>query len=560
MKKRSHSFRKRLSSAFLLVSLVPLLLCSGLMLQLFRLRMTGSAENQALEHLDAAAESLDAMAKGFSACARTLRDDPILSSALFSGEAEDLLVNNQIFKATENVRSYAAVDFYDISGNWRYSSGNAPRRRLPTNWGILYSAAQQGTLVYRAGDASAGALFQAAQLLTDRFGAPVGYLVISVYRAHLESLLSGRIGQGNALLLFNRFWEPIYDSSGSESAGEDQLLRRAVSQNRDLRSLSESDIYHIRIHPATGFVIVLRQPQMFNRSTMRLLYSISALTGLACIFVCLLLSQGFSRQLFQPIGQLHGAFRQVGRNDLEVQIPIAREDELGDLARQFNDMVRDLKENQQQLVENQQALNEAQIRMLQAQLNPHFLCNTLDTMKWISKMGQVPQVAVMSTNLADILRFCITPDEFVPLYREAQILERYIEIQRIRLSDSFTFTLSIPEELETCLVPKMILQPLVENAVLHGTTGLEHGQIRVDARQEGQDLIITVSDNGSGLPPQMLGRYRDANIPRKGHLGLFNVDTILQKHYGERYGITLANRDPGTGAVITAILPIRQEV
>ena len=77
-------------------------------------------------------------------------------------------------------------------------------------------------------------------------------------------------------------------------------------------------------------------------------------------------------------------------------------------------MVVALRHNQQALLENQRALNRAQIRMLQAQLNPHFLCNTLDTMKWISKINQVPQVALMSTNLADILRFCITPDEFVP--------------------------------------------------------------------------------------------------------------------------------------------------
>ena len=101
MKKRFfHSFQKRLASAFLLVSLVPLLLCSGLMLQMFRLRMTGSAESAALEHLDVVISSLDEMAEVFSDCARTLKEDAVLSAALSSGDTEDLLVNNQIFKAT----------------------------------------------------------------------------------------------------------------------------------------------------------------------------------------------------------------------------------------------------------------------------------------------------------------------------------------------------------------------------------------------------------------------------------------------------------------------------
>ena len=560
MKKRFfHSFQKRLASAFLLVSLVPLLLCSGLMLQMFRLRMTGSAESAALEHLDVVISSLDEMAEVFSDCARTLKEDAVLSAALSSGDTEDLLVNNQIFKATETVRRYAAVDFYDIGGNWRYSSGNMPHRRLPTNWGILYAAARQGELVYQSCTDAGGALFQAAQLLTDRLGAPMGYLVISVDRSHLEGLLSGKIGQQNEFILLDRFWESVYYSQSPGVEEDAALLRAAVSEGRELSSLSDNFVYHVRSQSATGFVVVLRQQQMFTRSTMRLLYSISILTALVCILVSILLSHGFSLQLFRPIGRLHRAFHQVGQNDLEVQIPVTQDDELGDLARQFNTMVRNLKENQQQLVENQHALNEAQIRMLQAQLNPHFLCNTLDTMKWIGKMEQVPQVAVLSTNLADILRFCITPDEFVPLHREVQVLERYMEIQKIRLSDSFTFHLSIPEELEDCMVPKMILQPLVENAVLHGTTGLEHGEIRVEAARDGADLVITVSDNGSGLPETMLGRYRDRDIPKNGHLGLFNVDTILQKHYGDRFGIMLANRQHGTGAVITAVLPITQE-
>ena len=223
-------------------------------------------------------------------------------------------------------------------------------------------------------------------------------------------------------------------------------------------------------------------------------------------------------------------------------------------------MVAALKLNQAQLVENQRELNQAQIRMLQAQLNPHFLCNTLDTMKWISKINQVPQVAVMSTDLADILRFCISPDEFVPLRREGEILQRYMEIQRIRMSGAISFRLDLPEELADCLTPKMILQPLVENAVLHGVDGAEHGEIWVRARETGGKLQIQVLDNGRGLPTELLGPYarRDRELSR-GHLGLYNVDTILIKYYGEGFGLYLENRTDGPGAVVTATLPIRRE-
>ena len=196
--------------------------------------------------------------------------------------------------------------------------------------------------------------------------------------------------------------------------------------------------------------------------------------------------------------------------------------------------------------------------MLQAQLNPHFLCNTLDTMKWISKINQVPQVALMSTNLADILRFCISPDEFVPLEKELQILGRYVEIQRIRLSDSFTYEQTVPEALLSCMVPKMMLQPLAENAILHGLSGVPDGKLTVEARElEDETLEIRVCDNGAGLPEALLGPYRPPEKQTR-HLGLFNVDTILKKHYGECFGLRLDNRTDGTGACITARLPVRR--
>ena len=167
----------------------------------------------------------------------------------------------------------------------------------------------------------------------------------------------------------------------------------------------------------------------------------------------------------------------------------------------------------------------------------------------------------MSTDLADILRFCISPDEFAPLGRETMILARYIEIQRIRLSGSFTFTLSLPEALENCLVPKMILQPIVENAILHGIDGVEDGTVAVDIA-EGPDgmLHITVSDNGHGLPPRLIGPFRQTGPDRAGgRLGLYNVGTILLKYYGEGCGLILKSNAQGRGAVVTAVLPVRRE-
>ena len=211
--------------------------------------------------------------------------------------------------------------------------------------------------------------------------------------------------------------------------------------------------------------------------------------------------------------------------------------------------------------EAEKSRTEAELKNLRNQLNPHFLCNTLDTMKWISKINQVPQVALMSTDLADILRFCISPDEFVPLRREVEILRRYMEIQSIRLSGKCRLEVDMPPELEECRVPKMILQPLAENAILHGLDGVEDGVIWVRVRSQGtQTLTISVEDNGRGLPPELMGPYTGPpETSGRGHLGLYNVDTILKKHYGEAYGLRLGSRPGGPGAAVTASLPLWKE-
>ena len=287
----------------------------------------------------------------------------------------------------------------------------------------------------------------------------------------------------------------------------------------------------------------------------------AGLSLLLCLGLCVLASMRFSRQLFEPIRALNSAMREVEEGNLNVQLDNRRIDEMGQLSGRFNRMAQRLRQNLKDSLRQQRELNEAQIRMMQAQLNPHFLCNTLDTMKWISKIKQVPQVALMSTDLADILRFCISPDEFVPLRREVEILRRYMEIQSIRLSGKCRLEVDMPPELEECRVPKMILQPLAENAILHGLDGVEDGVIWVRVRSQGtQTLTISVEDNGRGLPPELMGPYTGPpETSGRGHLGLYNVDTILKKHYGEAYGLRLGSRPGGPGAAVTASLPLWKE-
>ena len=170
----------------------------------------------------------------------------------------------------------------------------------------------------------------------------------------------------------------------------------------------------------------------------------------------------------------------------------------------FNRMTAELKDRVDEAVEQQKALSAARLRLYQTQLNPHFLYNTLDTIKWSAKIHQLPDVAVMAENLAAILRRAVSSREFVTLEEELETIDSYMAIQKARLPEGFQYETEVPDSLRSAMVPKMLLQPLVENAVIHGVEQDGNGYICIIAAQDGEDLRISVFDDGRGMPPEVV--------------------------------------------------------
>lgn len=561
-----HSFRSRLLISFLAVSLIPLLICATLLVQITHLRMNQQTRENLQTEVQNVSLSLDRLAAGLADSASLLQDTPVIRQALLGSKSEDTSVNSALFTGTEQIRDYGVAALYDLSGNLRYSTRNSPSNQsLPTNWGVLYSAGQNaGEPVYMAcqdPSDSTQPLLQAAVVLKSPSGRSVGYLVLEIYQKDFQALFEGTYGTQSSLLLLNRYWHPIYTSQPSLLEDLVPPLRSQLFSGQSSTDSDKDYASSITVHPATGLYLVLRQPQLISQGTMRILYTVSIFSAIICIAAASIVCVKLSRQISSPIRDLQQAFSKLEEDDLNVQMDDSRQDELGQLVKGFNSMVSALKRNREDLVRNQRELNQTQIRMLQAQLNPHFLCNTLDTMKWISKINHVPQVAEISADLADILRFCISPEEFVPLARELAVLERYIDIQKIRLSDDFAYETSVQEGLYRCMIPKMILQPIVENAIIHGLQGVNNSVVKVEIAPAGTSHIrITVTDNGHGLPDDMIGKpYQKKRSPDGKHLGLYNVNLILTKHFGQDSALHLDVGPGGIGTAVTATLPVYME-
>ena len=568
-----NSFRKRLFGAFLLCSLIPLLLSLLIMFSAFRGSRKEQVDKEGRESLKLIRESIIEEGDSITLALQKLSDSVELKRALSEERKERAEVNRLLFSLTEGLRDTVRFDIYDKEGNLRYST--APYLEsysLPTNWGILQRATRADSPVYESaeGSDSRSPLFQiAVRIKGQREGGDKeisGYVLASLEEEAFRTLLSGKYGVQNGILLLSSYWRPVYSENILLPTELFSTLREEFLRGNPLEDPAGEFIYTVAPIEDMGLYLVLRQEKPISKNMdflMLLLLFLSILFGAALSFL-----MGFmmSKRLFTPIERLRSAMREVTLDHLDVRLRES-EDELGELAGRFNRMTEALAENrralllnQETLLKNQKELNEAQIRMLQAQLNPHFLGNTLDAMKWMGKIHQIPEVAEMATDLADILRFAISPKEFVSLEMEIEILKRYMEIQKIRGFSKIEFHLTVPESLQNALVPRMVLQPIVENAILHGI--LSEGEIELCAAEQDNELRILVKDNGKGIRKELIGPYSPPKEDLGHHLGLYNVDTILKKHYGERYGLTILDRkeEEGVcGTIVLAVLPLQRE-
>ena len=210
----------------------------------------------------------------------------------------------------------------------------------------------------------------------------------------------------------------------------------------------------------------------------------------------------------------------------------------------------------------QENLKKSELRALQAQINPHFLYNTLDAIVWLAEAGQSREVIHITRALSDFFRISLSQGkDWIPLSEEMKHLTGYLTIQKIRYRDILDYEIDIPEELGSCQVLKLLLQPLVENAIYHGVKHRRgRGLIRVTGYQEGGMLILRVQDNGAGMTAERLKQVRSGLCADSGEsagYGLFNVNKRIQLYYNLPQGIEIES-DEKTGTVVTLRVPVRE--
>lgn len=270
---------------------------------------------------------------------------------------------------------------------------------------------------------------------------------------------------------------------------------------------------------------------------------------LFCIVIGMTLSIVFSKQLGAPISRLTRRLELISRGNFEPDISIESDDEIGMIGKQINEMSTHISNLLETRVQNEKDKKDLEIKMLQAQINPHFLYNTLDSIKWIATIQQNSGIVQVVTSLSSLLKNMAKGfNEKVTLRQELDFLNHYITIEKIRYIELFDVDISVEDErLYDAKIIKLTLQPIVENAIFSGIEPSgRFGFIQIHAFVKDGLFTITVLDNGIGIAPEnieaLLTDTSRVSKSKMSGIGLPNVDRRMKLVYGEDYGITIESK------------------
>ncbi|MCM3443070.1 sensor histidine kinase [Metabacillus halosaccharovorans] len=272
---------------------------------------------------------------------------------------------------------------------------------------------------------------------------------------------------------------------------------------------------------------------------------------------------GFYYSIINPILDLTKKTKQVEEGDFSVVVRVTNQDEIGKLKYRFNKMVEQI----QYLINTKYRLEikqrESELTALQNQINPHFLYNTLDMIRWTARMENALETSRLIELLSKMFRISLSKGKlWIPLQQELLYVESYLELQKKRLGSKLTYSIDLDQHIKDVLVLKQILQPLVENSILHGFKGKkEVGMIEISSFAEENDVMIDIKDNGIGVNTQQMNTYllEESNHDNKG-FALSNVNDRLITLFGSEYGLTfLEPEQPGTWVRIRLPLLVEEK-
>lgn len=312
----------------------------------------------------------------------------------------------------------------------------------------------------------------------------------------------------------------------------------------------------------TGWTLVSMVPYKSVMAETMAISGVMILAVAITLIVTLLLLNRILTGVVKPLKKLEKYMVQVNPDNMDQRMEILTDDEIGHLSMKFNQMMDRIRNLKEQVIEEQEDKRKYELQALQAQINPHFLYNTLDSIIWMAETND-SNIVAMTEALAKLFRISLNKgNEEISLERELEHVKNYLIIQSMRYADKFTYEISAEPGVERCRTIKLILQPIVENCIYHGIKKKRGtGKITIRAYRREQNLIIEVSDDGCGMPEEICRKIlsdeiESENISGSG-IGVKNVNERIQLRFGKKYGLSYSSEE-GVGTTVTYVLPYNE--
>jgi len=569
-----NTFFTRLIAYFLLISLVPIIFLSFYyytsVSRTLRTNLTDQAEESISRTLDNYVECLEEYRHN----TYLLANNQIIQQALSSPDStENNLIYQEIYSIMRGKIYDASAHIVSPNGKIRYST-----HEFPSLYDFRYNSNDSSMLSILSTNRSSTLLLSERYVnnrndvimmnfvrsILDNENNLIGYAIIDLFAPTLNALCEENLFSDLVLIDTKTLkakslihTEVFGDYSSFPALQTLQALQKSTSSRKTETDTGSNFIVARGDIPGTDLELAGIVETSSYRIVLNNISITTSIIMIASILAAFLLSFITSKHISKPISGLVKAMKQVEDGKLDVQMKEnGNSEELLALQSGFNDMLSQIRELIELAKEEERQLREAERRALQAQINPHFLYNTLYTIKALAKLHGEDQILTISTKLGQLLRNAIdSSDDVIPLGDSINLVESYLVIQQIRFQDKLKATIRIDEAIKTIPAPKLIIQPFVENAITHGLEPkLDNWKLKIHAFKRNEYIHILIQDNGVGFDSNIT----KSDLHNKKHIGLENVRKRLDLFYSGKASLTVTSKS-NVGTVIKILLPISEE-
>lgn len=420
---------------------------------------------------------------------------------------------------------------------------------------------QNGRLYWYINDDFGKQMISVSRLVFDikNFAKPIAVISVDMDMSKVASVVSDiHLGKTGKVYLVDDKGKLIYSEDKSFLYRYTTKLYNS-SAGSDFVTINGNKIMVIyNTLPQNGWKLVGMVSMAELNEKAEMIRNFIYLTALLSLVIAALISLYFSYSISQPIIKLATEMKKVEKGNFNISVEENWGGEIGVLYSSFNYMIKRINELIHEVYLSKIKEKDAELKALQAQINPHFLYNTLDTVNWLAVKHNVPEISKIVNSLASILRYSINKgNDVTTVENELKHVESYITIQKIRFKDKFEVSFNIDKRVLHYKTIKLILQPLVENAIIHGIETYEgKGKILINGYLDGEKIVFEVINNGNPIDLDLVNKLLDSPADDKDSYGIQNVNERIKLYYGEEYGLYYQVIDSNTVAriVIPAVL------